>query len=350
MTRYFTFFVIAMAMSVTPAFAQTKAKAENVPEIPYETAPFLKLPPGLYLGETIGITTNSKGHVWVYTRSATTRLFEFDEKGNYVKEWGQGVYGLEFAHAVHADPQDNIWVVDEGSNVIMKFNPAGRVVMVLGHRPDAGAGAAEFPTPPPGPTEKYLFRRPTDIAWDAQGNLFVSDGYVNARVVKYDKNGKFITQVGSEKAGAEPNQFSTPHGVAVDAQGNVYVADRANRRIQVFDNNLKLKTIYDNIGNSWDVCISPGPHQYLFTSNSNPNGNMPGTWDITGEIYKMELDGKILGRFGKAGKQPGAFQVVHQMDCRNPNEILVAEIESWRAQKITLKPQAPMTTTSAAKK
>jgi hypothetical protein len=221
---------------------------------------------------------------------------------------------------------------------------------VLGHRPDAIAGPTEFPGAPIGPPDKYLFRRPTDIAWDSQGNLFVTDGYVNQRVVKYDKNGKFITQVGSEKAGSQPNQFSTPHGVAVDAQGNVYVADRANQRIQVFDNNLKLKTIYDNIGNSWDVCISPGPHQYLFTSNSNPNGNTPGSWDITGEIYKMELDGTILGKFGHAGKQVGGFQVVHQMDCRNPNEILVAEIESWRAQKITLKPQSPVTTTSAASK
>ena len=350
MKRYVTcgLVVIALGLAV-PAVAQNKAKAQNVPEIPSETTTFLKMPPNLYFGEVIGITRNSKNHVWVYTRSSTTRLFEFDEKGTFVKEWGVGSYGLEFAHAVHADPDDNIWVVDEGSNVIMKFNPAGHVIMVLGHRPDVIAGPTEFPTPPVGPPDKYLFRRPTDIAWDSQGNLFVSDGYVNHRVVKYDKNGKFLAQVGSEKAGNQPNQFNTPHGIAVDAQGTVYVADRANQRIQVFDNNLKLKTIYDNIGNSWDVCVSPGPHQYLFTSNSNPNGNTPGSWAITGEIYKMELDGTILGKFGHASKQAGGFQVVHQFDCRNPNEILVAEIESWRAQKITLK-QTPMTRTSAANK
>jgi hypothetical protein len=110
--------------------------------------------------------------------------------------------------------------------------------------------------------------------------------------------------------------------------------------MQVFDNNLGAKAIYDNIGDSWTVCISPGPHQYLFTSNSNPNGNTPGSWDITGEIYKMELDGTILGRFGHASKEFGGFQVVHMMDCRNPNEIIVAEIESWRVQKLLLKPQA----------
>jgi hypothetical protein len=158
--------------------------------------------------------------------------------------------------------------------------------------------------------------------------------------VKYDKNGRFLKQVGSERAGSEPSQFNLPHGLAVDAQGNVYVADRTNNRMQVFDNNLVLRAIYDNIGTSWSVCVSPGPHQYLFTTNSNPNGNGPGTWETTGEIYKMELDGTILGRFGHASKEFGGFQVVHMMDCRNPDQILVAEIESWRVQKLMLKPQA----------
>ena len=339
MKRCLTCGVVVFVLCAGSAFAQSKAKAQNVPEIPYESVPnFLKLPPGLYLGEAIGVATNSKGHVFVYTRSANTRLFEFDQNGVYVREIGEGSYGFEFAHAVRVDPQDNIWVVDEGTNMVVKFNPEGRVVMVLGRRPEAVAGVPATQAGPAPPAEKYLFGRPTDVAWDPQGNIFVSDGYVNHRVVKYDKNGRFIRQVGSERAGSEPSQFSTPHGIAVDAQGNVYVADRANNRMQVLDNNLVLRAIYDNIGVSWTVCISPGPHQYLFSSNSNPTGNTPGSWDITGEIYKMELDGTILGRFGHASKQIGGFQVVHAIDCRNPNEIIVAEIESWRVQKLMLKP------------
>jgi hypothetical protein len=110
--------------------------------------------------------------------------------------------------------------------------------------------------------------------------------------------------------------------------------------MQVFDNNLVLRAIYDNIGTSWSVCVSPGPHQYLFTSNSNPNGNGPGTWDNTGEIYKMELDGTIVGKFGKAGKQLGDFTTVHEIDCRNDNELLVSEITGWRVQKLTLHPRS----------
>ncbi|HLK48563.1 MAG TPA: hypothetical protein VKT49_10540, partial [Bryobacteraceae bacterium] len=244
-----------------------------------------------------------------------------------------------------------IWVVDEGTNMVIKFNPAGKVVMVLGRRPPTVAGAvATNPAPPKPPAAKYLFGRPTDVGWDPQGNIFVSDGYVNNRVVKYDKNGRFLKQVGSEKAGSEPGQMNLPHGLAVDLKGNVYVADRSNNRMQVFDNDLNFKSVYDNIGTSWTVCVSPGPHQYLFTSNSNPNGNPPGSWDNTGEIYKMELDGTVLGRFGHASKQMGGFQVVHMMDCRNPNQIIVAEIESWRVQKLLL--MAPATngnTTSAAR-
>jgi len=344
--RHLTFGIV-LALLFSETLHAQKAKAQNVPEISYDTVPnLIKLPPGLYMGEAMGIATNSKGHFFVYTRSANTRLFEFDQNGAYVREIGQGNYGFEFAHSVRVDPQDNIWAVDEGTNMVIKFNPAGKVVMVLGRRPEAVAGAVATTNAAP-PAEKYLFGRPTDVAWDPQGNIFVSDGYVNNRVVKYDRSGRFVAQVGSEKAGNGPTQFNLPHGIAVDAKGDVYVSDRSNHRLQVFDNNLAFKASYDNIGDSWTVCVSPGPHQYLFTSNSNPNGNAPGTWETTGEIYKMELDGTILGRFGHASKQAGGFQVVHMMDCRDPNQIFVSEIESWRVQKLILKPQAA--TASAGK-
>jgi DNA-binding beta-propeller fold protein YncE len=318
------------AEGLTPAQLSARAKAQNVPEIPFDSAPnFLKLPPNLYLGEGIGVATNSKGHIFVYTRSQATRLFEFDAKGNYLREIGEGLYGFVFAHAVRVDPQDNIWAVDEGSNMVIKFNPEGRVLMVLGRRPEPGE-------PPPTAPEPYRFDRPTDVAWDAAGNIFVSDGYGNSRVVKYDKNGRFIAAVGSK--GSAQGQLNLPHTIATDAKGNVYVGDRSNSRIQVFDNDLTFKAVYDQVGAPWAVCISPGPHQYLYSSNSNPDSNNSLISAVTGEIYKMELDGTIIGRFGHASKEFGGFQVVHMLDCRNPNEIIVAEIESWRVQKVTLKP------------
>ena len=119
----------ARSDGLTQAQINARAKAQNVPEIPFESVPnFLKFPANLYMGEGIGVATNSKGHVFVYTRSQETRLFEFDPKGNFVREIGEGLYGFAFAHAVRVDPQDNIWAVDEGSNMVIKFNPEGRVV------------------------------------------------------------------------------------------------------------------------------------------------------------------------------------------------------------------------------
>jgi len=331
--------VVAALLVGAPASAQSKAKAQNVPDIPFESVPnFLKFPPNIYLGEGIGVATNSKGHVFVYTRSGETRLFEFDQTGAYVREIGQGLYGFAFAHAVRVDPQDNIWAVDEGTNMVIKFNPAGRVVMVIGRRPEAideltnftGSGGYS------GANKPYSFNRPTDVAWDAQGNIFVSDGYGDSRVVKYDKNGRFIKSAGTRGNGQ--GQLNLPHTMATDAQGNVYIGDRSNARIQVWDNDLNYKAIYDQVGNPWAVCISPGPHQYLFVSNSVPDNGDSRAAAQTGEIYKMELDGTIVGKFGKAGKALKEFSTVHEIDCRNPNELFVSEITDWRVQKILLRP------------
>jgi hypothetical protein len=232
-------------------------------EIPFDSVPnFLKLPANLHLGEVAGVATNSKGLVYVYTRTGTTtatlggsrvlvhggsRLFQFDQNGAYVREMGVGIYGFLFAHVVRVDPQDNIWVVDEMANQIIKFDQAGKVLMVLGRKPEAlnianyeppgppagaagrggaageggggrGGGAPAAPPPPqgvgiPGDT----FNRPTDVAWDQQGNIFISDGYGNSRVAKYDKNGVYVKAWGSRGAGI--GQFNTPHSIAVDAQG-----------------------------------------------------------------------------------------------------------------------------------
>src|SRR6201987_489020 len=143
-------FAAGLLACCCPLGAQVKAKAQNVPEIPYEAvADFLKMPAGLYMGEAMGVATNSKGHVFVYTRSANTRLFEFDQNGTFVREIGEGAYNFEFAHSVRVDKDDNIWVVDEGTNTIVRYNPEGHITMVLGRRPPAVLGMAAAPPGPP---------------------------------------------------------------------------------------------------------------------------------------------------------------------------------------------------------
>ena len=382
-----------------PAFAQL-----TVPEIPYDSAAdFLNTGDAPILGEAVGVATNSRGHIFVFTRTGSTnvtlgsnrafvrgasRLFEYDQTGKFVREIGQGLYGFVFAHTVRVDPQDNIWVVDEGSSMVIKFDPDGRVVMTMGRKPEAipvpaaeppvaaapaagvGAGrggaegaAAAAPAgggagrggavaggnpcdrpagAPPGPgagAPGDNFARPADVAWDAAGNIFVADGYVNGRVAKFDKNGKYIKSWGQRGTG--PCQFNVLHSIAVDAQGNVYVGDRENRRIQIFDNDGNYKTSYLNVGAPWALCITPGPRQYLYTSNSNYPNNLD-----DGEIYKMELNGKIVGKFGKAGKLPKEFGSTHEIDCRNENELYVGEITTWRVQKLTLRPTAAQTSSA----
>ena len=346
--------VVAAAVSLawpqmaTPVAAQSRATATNVPVIPHESVPnFFKNPPGIYTGENMGIATNSKGNIYIYHRANETRLFEYAPDGKFIREIGRGNYGFAFAHSVRVDAQDNIWAVDEGTDQLVKFSPDGnRVLMVIGRREDPVAmlgnmpGAGAFH----GRNLKYRFGRQTDVAFDQQGNIFVSDGYNDARVVKYDKNGRFVKAVGTRGSGNL--QFNTPHSIATDFQGNVYVGDRGNARVQVLDNDLNWKANYPNVGNPWGVCVSGGPgpknpgKQYLFSTNSWPDSAPAAQAEYTGEVYKMELDGTIVGKFGRGGKALGEFSTIHQMDCRDPNVIFTAEINNWRSQKILLKPQA----------
>ena len=178
------------------------------------------------------------------------------------------------------------------------------------------------------------------VATNSKGNIYVYHRRDTTRLFEFDKNGRFVAQAGSEKTGTALGEFNLPHGLQVDERGHVWVADRSNNRYQELDNNLKPIKEVTNLGTGWTLCISPGPHQYVFFSNSNPNGNPQGSWDNTGEIYKAELDGSVLGKFGKPGKNPPGFQVVHMLDCRNPNEVVLGEIESWRVQKYILQPSS----------
>jgi hypothetical protein len=337
------------------------AQEGSVPEIRYRPVPnFLQLPPDFYFGEVAGVAVNSKGHVFVFSRGNTTgpaygagaaQLLEFDKDGKFVREIGHNLYAWSFAHAVKVDAQDNIWAADKGSDMVIKFDPAGRVMMVFGRKQEASDEGTEplKHVKPPLPAVDGMFRQVTDMAWDKAGNTYISDGYINSRVAKVDKDGNWVKSWG--EPGNGPGQFSTPHSIAVDAQGNVYVADRGNRRIQVFDGDGKfLRQIVIDVpapadarpaigrlpehptgsqapGAPWAICITPGPHQVLYSSDSFP-----------GRIYKLSLDGKVLGVFGKSGKQPGQFGWIHEMACPSENELYVAELLNWRVQKLILEP------------
>ena len=360
----------SLIFAASSAFAQPA-----VPEIPFDSVPnLLKLPADLYLGEVSGVAVNSKGHIFIFSRGSTTgpaygataaQLLEFGPDGKFIHEIGKNLYAWSFAHAVRVDKDDNIWVIDKGSDMMVKFTPEGRVTMVFGRKKEAsdeGAEAWKHPNPPL-PAVDGQFRQPTDVTWDTQGNIFFSDGYINSRVAKYDKTGHWVKSWGTP--GNKPGQFNTPHSITSDAAGNIYVADRGNRRIQVFDpDGGFLREMRINVplpadaqpwmgnkppqgegqpgtmqnGAPWAVCITPGPTQYLYASDAFP-----------GRVYKMTLDGKVLGVLGSAGRQMKEFGWIHEIACPSENTIFVGELLNWRVQKLILHPEKSQPQTSAAK-
>ena len=159
----------------------------------------------------------------------------------------------------------------------------------------------------------------------------MADGFgANNRIAVFDRNGNWATGWG--QTGSGPGQFNRIRGIASDASGNIYVADAGNNRIQVFDGKGTFKSQVTSIGSPQAICISGGPTQYLFSSNSND----PETMD-NGEIYKIGLNGQVLGKFGRAGKLVKEFGTTNAIDCRTENDLLVGEIVNWRVQKVTLK-------------
>jgi len=221
-----------LVLMATPCLIQQSLAQQSVPQIPFDSvADFPKLPDGMNFGEVPGVAVNSKGHVFVFTRSnsasgpayapTAAQLLEFTADGDFVREIGKGLYAWAFAHSVRIDKDDNIWAIDKGSDMVVKFNPAGRVQWVFGRRKES-AEAETKPwehVNPPRPPVDGMFREPTDVAWDSKGNTYISDGYINSRVAKYDMHGQWVKSWG--EPGTEPGQFHLPHAIAIDNDDNV---------------------------------------------------------------------------------------------------------------------------------
>ncbi len=196
--------------------------------------------------------------------------------------------------------------------------------------PGGGGGGAMAGRPPGSGLEANSFNRPTDIAFDKAGNVYVADGMgTNNRVAKFNADGNFVKTWG--QTGTGQGQFTKILGIASDSAGNIYVADAGNKRIQVFDGEGNFKSEISGIGTPQALCITGGPTQYLYSSNSNDPESME-----NGEIYKISLDGKVVSKFGKAGRIPGEFGMVNSLDCRTDNNLLVGEVWNWRVSKVTL--------------
>jgi hypothetical protein len=303
----------------TSLSAQEMPKAKP-PQLPFQVVDnFFKIPKGMFMAEAAGVAINSKGHIFILNRG-NYPLLEFDQEGSFLTSYGEGSPVFHVPHSIRFDSEDNLWLVGAADNMVVKFDRTLRVIQALGRRSsDLGwvymTHGIERAIPPPAD-----FYQPTDTAIGPDGNTYVTDGYGNSRVAKFTKEGNLIKYWGDR--GTRPGQFSTPHNIIIDKNSNVYVADRANNRVQVFDTDGNFKKEWDLDGPPWSLCMPPGS-QVMFIGS-------------VGRVYKMDLNGNILGEFGKLGRLPGYFDSIHAMACPDEKTLYLAEEFSFCFDKVIL--------------
>jgi hypothetical protein len=339
--------------------AEQDAVDAKTPKLKYKEEVLQLLVPGYTMGETVGVDVDSKNNVYVYSRTnpqgvarggTAAMLWEFSPQGKFMREIGPNNYAKSFAHSVRIDKNDNVWQVDEGSGMIVKYSPAGVPLEQFGRTPEAidyleqmvekrgrgFEGDARQEGKPQDMVKRLhpdggvgTFNRPTDVSWDSAGNVFVTDGYGNSRLVKIAPGGHWLKWVGTWGTG--PNQFNIIHSVAVDAHDNVYAADRNNHRIQVYDDNLNFKKSITGVGAPWGVCIPKADasgKQYVFSSDGT-----------SGRLYKIDFDsGKVVGwaQTSLGRGEDDAGRLVHEIGCKQPSVVYLGSAILWNVTKVTI--------------
>jgi DNA-binding beta-propeller fold protein YncE len=286
--------------STTLAQQEKPAAFQPVPELPYRVATdFFQFPTEAVPGEVAAVALNSKGHIFVFQRSKPN-LIEFDPTGKFVRSIGEGLFTIP--HGLRIDGDDNLWITDTGSNIVLKLNSDGRVLLILGRR----GSAAEA---------DWLFNKPADIAFGKDGEFFIADGYGNSRIMKFDHNGKFLKSWGV--FGKGPGEFQLPHSIVIDKQGHIYVADREGERIQIFDYDGNFLKEWKNIGYPYGLFLTPDQHIWM----------ADGGYD---RVLEFDPNGKILGAIGEPGHAPGQFAWAHFLAVGPNRNLYVADVLNWR--------------------
>ncbi len=290
-----------------PALAELKSG----PALPHHVvADWAQLPKGWNFGETSGVDVDKDDNVWVFNRGAHP-VIQFDKSGKMLQAWTE--VPLKTAHGLRVDRDGNIWTVDVEAHRLMKFTPGGRLLMMIGQ---VGGAAGTNDT-------KDGFNRPANLTFAPNGDFFVADGYVNSRVVKFNKSGEYLTHWGQKGTG--DGEFNLVHDVALDSQGRLYVADRTNQRVQIFDQNGKFLGKWTDLGSPWGL---------YYVQRENALYMCDG---VNNRILKLNLDGQVLGVLSSYGKIPGKLDYPHTLAVDSTGAIYVAEIKNWRVQKFALK-------------
>jgi len=292
--------------------AASHPSSAPVPDLGYRPVPdIFKLPRGMNFGQCSSVAVNSKGNILVFNRGAHA-LMEFDGRGRYLRSLAQGIF--THPHGLRVDAGDNIWATDGTSHIVVKMDPRGRVVMVLGVK---GSAREWHPA-----GHLRCFDEPNDVAFGPAGEIYVTQGHGKgeSRVLKFDADGNFIKTWGGEGAG--PGQFNVPHSIIADAKGLLYIADRSNQRIQVFDADGTYLRESKHPGTPCGLCMCRDQEHIMMAHGH------------AGKIMKLDLNGNVLGATGGQGKGPNRYGEAHFLALDRKEDIYVADTLNWRVQKL----------------
>jgi DNA-binding beta-propeller fold protein YncE len=261
-----------------------------------------QLPANFKLGQVSAVATDAADNVYVFHRGKQPILV-FNRQGKFLRSWGDDL--IKSPHGLRVDRQGNVWITDMGNHLVRKFDSEGKLLLTLGEKDKPGDGPDHF-------------NRPTDVAVTPSGEFYVSDGYGNARVVKFSKEGKYIKEWG--RKGKKPGEFNIPHAIRLDAQGRVYVGDRENKRIQVFDGDGKFLAQWKESG---------APYGMFLTAD----GQMFVADGLAAWIKVLDAEGKPLGRWGEKGSGPDQFRMPHAVCVDSKGAVYIAEVDGQRVQK-----------------
>jgi len=273
-----------------------------------------KLPHELTLGQVSGVDVDSHNHVFVFHRENPPILCLDGASGRLLHSWGHNQFIRP--HGLKVDQQDNVWVTDVYRHQVFKFSHSGKLLLTLGVEKE------------PGIDDRH-FNKPTDVAFSSNGDVYVSDGYGNSRIVKLSSTGTFLLEWGSK--GDQPGQFDIPHGITVDGAGKVYVADRSNSRIQIFDHRGKFLKEWksQDLGRPWAVNLGRDGFLYV-VDGGDLNPNPPDR----GYALKLDLEGKILDKWGGFGSYDGQFYWAHTIAAARNGDVYVGDVHfGMRVQK-----------------